>query len=244
MKALGWVAGAVVLVLTAIVVYVLMNSAALLERAIERYGTRYLGVQVTVDEVEVALTEGGATVRGLQVDNPRGFSGPPAMRMAEIRIGLDMGATSSALLVLDAVAIDGAEVTALLRRQESNLQQILDHLNAQIAAHGRAEQTRVASEVKLIIDRFDFTRATAAVESDVLGRATVDLPPVHLTGVGREQGGAAIGQVLRQLLEPIFRSVLSAAAARGVDLPGARRRADEQVDRALERFIDRQRSEE
>jgi hypothetical protein len=205
-KALAWVAGIVVLVLAVIIVYVLTNSAALIAHSIERYGALYLGVAVDVAEVSVALTDGTATVHGLVVGNPGDFSGPPALAVDELRIVLDMGRTSSGLIVLVAVVIENARVTALSLGRESNLQLIMDHLNARIDAHERARQIRVVSEVRLIIQRLAFTGATATVVSDHSGPMRVDLPPVHLSNIG-ENGGASVGQALRQVLEPVIRSV-------------------------------------
>jgi len=240
LRALAWVIAVVVLLLAAVAVYVVVFSGTLLERAIERYGSGYLGVSVDVAEADVALREGVAVIRGLVVGNPPGFTGPPAMRIDEIRIRLNTGQSSSELLVLDEVAVDGAVLTALLRRQESNLQQILDHLNREISARGRAEPIRVAPEVQLIIDRFAFTGATAAMQSDLLGEATVEIPPVRLSGIGRDSNGITVGRALRQVLEPIFRSVLGAAA--DDRLQGARerveQRARQQVEDRLERTLE------
>jgi hypothetical protein len=207
MKALGWVAGAVALVLVVVAVYVVVRSAALVEAAIERHGHRYLGVPVEVDAVDVTLTERSATVRGLVVGNPPGFDGPPAVRVAEIRVALDLSRTSSEIVALEQVTLHGVEVTALFRRQGSNLQQIMDHLNARISAHERARETRVVAEVRLVIDHLEVLDARAAVASGFLGRVVVDLPPVRVTGIGREPGGASVGQVLRQVLEPLFRAL-------------------------------------
>lgn len=218
MKALGWVVGVVVLVLAGIVFYVTVRSGALVEGAIERYGSRYLGVPVEVAAVELSLTERSATVHGLVVGNPPGFAGPSAMRVAEIRVGLDPVSSSSDLLVLEEVVVRRTELAALFRRDDSNLQQIMDHLNARIGAHERARETRVVAEVRLVIERLTVLDASATVASDRFGSASVNVPPLHLRGIGREPGGASIGQVLRQVLEPLFRAVIEGAAGGGADL--------------------------
>jgi hypothetical protein len=242
-KALAWVAGIVLLVLAAVAVYVLTNSAVLIERGIERYGSTYLGVAVDVGEVEVLLAEGSAIVHGVVVGNPPGFSGPPALNVPRMYIDLDMSRTSSALIVLESVAIEGAAVTALLQGRQSNLQWILDHLDSRIAAHERARQIRVVSEVQLVIEQLAFTGATANVVTG-LGQARVDLPPIHLTDIGGD-GGASVGQVLEQVLEPIVRAVLERAAAGAV--AAARERLERRARSHLEapaEIEDTQRPEE
>lgn len=230
MKALGWIIGLAALLIVAIGVYVVMNSGALLESAIESYGTEYLGVPVEVAEVDVALTEGSAAIRGLVIGNPPGFDGPPAFRLDNVAMVLNTDQLSSELVSLRQVTIDGASVEALVKGRESNLTRIMEHLNARIAANEQAEETGVESEVKLIIDQLDFTNAQASVDSDLLGQAQVQIPDVHLSDIGRQSNGATVGQVLKQVLEPVVRAVTRRLVEQGVDLEGARERLQQNLE--------------
>lgn len=229
MKVIGWIIGIVALLLVAVGVYVVLNSGALLERAMESYGSRYLGAPVAVDEVTVSLAEGTSTINGLEVGNPSGFSGPPAFQLGSVSVTLDPQQTSSELIVLKSVTIDGAQVAALAKGSETNLKRLMDHLNAEIGASERAEETGVQSEVKLIIDRFAFTNAHASVASDLLGEAAIDLPDVYLNDIGRQSGGATVGEVLKQVLQPIYQAVTREMVRRGVDLEGTRERLEEDL---------------
>ena len=227
MRALFWVIGLLALLIVAIGVFVIMNSAALLERAIESYGSDYLGAPVEVAGANVSLTEGSAGINGLVIGNPPGFSGPPAFRLDNISITLNTDELSSELIALREVTVDGANVAALVKGRQSNLQAIMDHLNARIGA--TEEDPAAESEVKLAIDRFAFTNAQASVESDVLGQATVDVPDINLEDIGGESGGATVGEVLRQVLEPVVRAVTRRLVEQGVDLEGARERIEQNV---------------
>lgn len=237
MKALGWIIGLVVLLVAGIGVYVVLNSGALLERAIETYGTRYLGAPVTVGGVNVAITEGSAGIDELVIDNPSGFSGPAAFRLGNISATLDTQQISSELVVLNNVSIDGAEINLLAQGQNTNLKALMDHLNREIGATDQAEETGTASEVKLIIDRFSFTNASASVDSDVLGQASVTLPDINLADIGRQSNGATVGQALKQILDPIVRAVTRQMVEQGVDLEGAKERLEQNLrEKAGERL--------
>jgi len=237
MKALGWIIGLVVLLIAGIGVYVVLNSGALLERAIETYGTRYLGAPVSVGGVNVAITEGSAGIDELVIDNPSEFSGPAAFRLGNISATLDTQQISSELVVLKNVSIDGAEINLLAEGRNTNLKALMDHLDREIGATDQAEETGTASEVKLIIDRFSFTNATASVDSDVLGQASVTLPDINLSDIGRQSNGATVGQALKQILDPIVRAVTRRMVEQGVDLEGARERLEQNLrDKAGERL--------
>jgi hypothetical protein len=248
MKALGWIVGIVVLLLVAVGVYVVMNSSALLGRAIESYGSRYLGAPVAVGGVDVSLREGSAGIRSLEVGNPQPFSGPPALRLAGISVSLDPAQVSSELIVLKNVTVDGAQVAALVRGRESNLQRLMDNLEASTRAAARAEETGVQSEVKLVIERFSFTNASATVDSDLFGGTAVTIPDIHLSDIGRQSNGATIGQVLQQVMQPIVRAVTREMVNRGVDLEGVREQSEqrvrERIGTGLESLRDRLRGEQ
>lgn len=237
MKVLGWIIGLVVLLIVGIGVYVVMNSGSLLEQAIETYGSRYLQAPVSVSGVDVSLTEGAAGIQGLEVGNPEGYDGPPAFRLADISAALDTQETSSELIVLKHVTIDGAQVAALVRGREMNLKQLMDNLDQQIGASEQAEETGTESEIKLIIDQFSFTNASASVDSDVLGQAQVTIPDVNLSGIGRGSNGATVGEALKQILEPIYRAVSRRLVEEGVDLEGARDQLEQNLrDKASEKL--------
>ncbi|HEX7035939.1 MAG TPA: hypothetical protein VF210_09200 [Pseudomonadales bacterium] len=237
MKALGWIIGLLALLIIAIGIFLVTGSGALLEKAIERYGTQYLGAPVEVAEAEVSIADQTAAVRGLVIQNPPGFDGPPAFRLGNVAMTLNMDQTSSEVIALHEVVVDGADVAALVKGRKSNLQALMDHLNEQL---GPAEEEPAdESEVKLIIDRFDFTNAKASVESDVLGQAAVNIPDVHLTDIGRDSNGATIAEVLKQVLDPVVRSVTRALVERGVNLEGVRERLEGERDRLEQNLRER-----
>jgi len=226
MKAIGWVIAIAAVLIVVIGVVLVMSSGTLLGRAIETYGSQYLGAPVRVGDANVSLADGTAAIDSLVIGNPPGFDGPPAFRLDNVTMTLNMDELSSELIALEQVTVTGANVAALVRGRESNLGAIMAHLNEQI---GTAEQPEAESEVKLIIDHFEFLNAQASVESDVLGQAAVEVPDVVLDDIGRQSNGATIGQVLKQVLEPVVRAVTRRMAEQGVDLEGARERLEQNL---------------
>ncbi|MFX3658031.1 MAG: hypothetical protein ACN6I7_02510 [bacterium] len=233
-----WVAGLTVLVLGAVGLYVALNANALIGRAIESYGSRYLGAPVSVAGVDVAVTEGSAGLRALEVGNPEPYSGPPAIALGSIAIVLDAARTSSELIVLRQVTIDGATVAIQERGGETNLQRLLANLEAATGAEAQAEQTGVGSEVKLIIERFSLTGASATLSSELLGEGAVEIADVLLTDIGTADNGASVGEVLEQILRPIVRSATRELASRGVDLDGAREQIEQRLRDRVQGGID------
>ena len=99
-------AGVVVVIAFGAAVYFLLTSLdGIVERAIERYGSEITGTAVRVASVDISLSSGRGTVRGLTVANPEGFSSGSAFRLEEITLQLDVGTVTSSPIVLDEIAI-------------------------------------------------------------------------------------------------------------------------------------------
>ena len=211
-----WVVAAVVALLVGVGIYIALFSGDLVKDAIEEYAPLYLGADVRVRAVDLSLAEGSGEVRGLQIDNPPGFDGGQAMNLGKIKLVLDPAQISQELVVIKQVEIDGAEIAAIARGGATNLQQLMDNVMAMAGTSEAAPEAE--SQVKLIIDRLDFTNAKTSVSSDVLGDLSVDIPDIHLKDIGRASNGATIGQVIQQLLDPVYKSVSKAMIAQGLDL--------------------------
>jgi hypothetical protein len=215
MKILLWIVGIVFALLVGVGAYVALFSGDLVKSAIETYAPPFLGADVRVGKVDLSLAEGSGQLQGLQIDNPQGFGGGSAMKLGNIKVVLDPAQISQELVVLERVEIDGAEIAAIAKGGATNLQQLMDNVTA---ALGQESNQDAGSQVKLIINRLDFTNAKTSVSSDVLGELSVQIPDIHLTDVGRESNGATIGEVIQQLLDPVYKSVSKELVAQGLDL--------------------------
>lgn len=232
MKALKVIAIIVVLLVLVVIgvgVYVVYNTNRLVDAGIETVGTRYLGAPVVVDAVDVSLSEGRATLTGLEIGNPPGYEGDYAMRLATVSVTLDPVASNAQHLALKRVAIDGAELAAVLNGpRDTNFQALIDNLDK--ADGGTSDGGAGASTMKLTIEALDFTGAQTSIAAPLVGKqANARIPDIHLKDVG--SGGATVAEVLRQILTPIARSVLQEAAEQQLGEGTLRGKVDEAMER-------------
>ncbi len=210
MKALK-IIGIIVVLLALLVVgvglYVVQNTDRIVDTAVERLGTEYLGAPVTLGAARVSFKEGRATLEDLTIGNPPGYEGEYAMQLHEVSVALDAVASSGEHVVLPQVTVDGAKLAAVVKGAgDTNFQAMLEALDRKIG-------TTSESNVKLTIGKLDFTNAEASVAAPLLGKETsVKVPDVHLTNIGNDADGATVAEVLRQVLEPITRSLVREAA--------------------------------
>ncbi len=68
----------IVMVIAGSVYYLFTNLDALIEAAIEKYGSEATQTSLLVDSVKTDLTNGAASITGLTIGNPKGFDLPDA----------------------------------------------------------------------------------------------------------------------------------------------------------------------
>jgi len=104
--------------------------------------------------------------------------------------------------------VTGADVRAVATATGStNFGVLLDNLKR--SSGNRGTDT---TNLKFIIDRFDFTSATASARLPLLDHPqALEMPDVHVTDIGRRSGGVTVGEAARALLAPIVKAAVKSA---------------------------------
>ena len=214
MKAVKIILGlllAVVLAVVVVTVVFLGNINSLVQKTVEEVGTDVLGTQVTLAEVDIQLTEAKGVLRGLQIQNPQGFSNAKLLSMGEVLLDLNVQALQDQLVIIEQVRITGADVLAEQVGSTTNVQALLKHLEqagGDSAVPASESGSSAADNIRIRIDRFDFEDASAKVVSDKLGETTLDMPNINLTKVGGDKG-LPPDQLADALITPIVQSLKS-----------------------------------
>ncbi|MCR9259194.1 MAG: AsmA family protein [Pseudomonadaceae bacterium] len=231
MKTFAWIVVVLLLLIGGAVAYVAFNSGSLVKSGIERFGPQFLGVEVEVDDVELAITEGSAAVNGFRLGNPEGFAGADMMQVDQVKVVLDTSQISDTLVVMKEVVIDGADITAIAKGQRTNFQQLLANLDAANGSDAQAttETSDSAPGPKFIIDKFSFTNTRAALDSDVVGQLALAIPDIRLQDIGRKSNGVTGVELAQQILKPLTASITNEAVKQGLDIDGVKQNIEQRV---------------
>lgn len=193
------------------VVYLWMNAGSIVENVIERVGTEATGTSVQVGGLDLNLGDRTASIQSFTIANPDGFTSDNAFSLNEISVAVE--SVSRDLIVLSEVVVDSPRVLYEITENGSNIDAIRANIDAyqqRLGGGGESSGGR-GSDTKIIIDRLRFTGgqvlATARGEE-----ATVDLPPLTLTDIGRASGGETAGQVAAQVADRLTRHVAETVA--------------------------------
>ena len=194
---------------------------------IETLGPRITKVSVKVDQVNLSLLSGSASVKGLVVGNPPGYQAPNAISAGLISVGINPFSILSDKIVLRSLRLESPEITFEGSLSGNNLSTLLNNVNGtakETAQNGGAVPSGPGAPAKpsrkYEVDDLLITGARVHVIIAELGgkETTLVLPPIHLTNLGTNKEGITVADLSRSVLNAIVTATVKAVAAAGANL--------------------------
>ncbi|MCI0505528.1 MAG: hypothetical protein L0Z73_05395 [Gammaproteobacteria bacterium] len=218
--------------------YVFTNLDTIAETAIEKYGSEATRTAVQVENVKISLAEGSATINGLSVANPEGFSLPTAFSLGEITTDINLDKTTGDLIVIDLINIAAPEVFYEINAErKGSLNVLKDNLDSGTTGTSPASTTTessVGSTMTLDITRFVIQDAGLHAKVVPLNNKTYDLklpalPLNNLKGTPEQISRQILGQLIEHAKKEIKKqgldkelAVIKAEVQKRVDAEKAR----------------------
>jgi hypothetical protein len=209
------VAGLIVII--AVAAYFLWsNLDSLIKAAIEKYGSQATQTEVRVSSVKLSISSGNGGLSGIEIANPKGFSSGNALYLGAISVTINPNSvTGGGPIEIREIDIEKPQVTfEITPTGDTNLQTIQrnatgasggGHAAAESSAGGGSGTGAGAQERKIIIDDLQIREGEVAISSPLLqGKAlSAPLPAIHLTNIGKSEGGATPAQIASQIIGSI-----------------------------------------
>jgi hypothetical protein len=217
------IAGGVVLtVIIGGAVFLFSSLDSIVKKIIEDVGTQVAGVKVSVGGVKISLTDGKASITGLTVANPPGFSSDPAFKLGEISVTLDTGSLNKNPIVVKDVLVASPAVSYELASGGSNLDAIQKNVQAFTAKQGGAKAepaktTEKSEEKKVVIDHLAITGGQVKLAAGGIPGAatTASLPKIEMKDIGKDSGGASSAQVAQKVMDSLVNGAIKASTSFG-----------------------------
>jgi hypothetical protein len=180
------------------------NLDSLVKAAIEKHGSEAVKTSVRVSSVAIKLSDAAASIKGLTVANPNGFSLPLAFSLGEITVDLDLEKTSENMVVIDLIKVGAPQIFYEINAErKDNLGALKDNLGIKSAAKSKAAAKNSTTDpIKLSIKRFVLTGAVMKAKIVPLKSKEYDLklPTLKLANLKGTPEEIA-QQVLNQLID-------------------------------------------
>jgi hypothetical protein len=222
LKKVALVIAVLVVAVAGVIYYLASNLDGIVKSAIEKYGSEATQAKVSLKSVELSLTEGRGSLKGLVVGNPKGFSTPEAMSLGDISVSLDIGSVKSNPIVIKQVLIEQPAITYEYAGGGSNLQAIQKNVQAYAASFGSGGKAGSGSapagdkgeEKKVVIQDLLISGGKIGISAAALqGRSlSSTLPTIHLKDIGKDKGGASPAEVAQKIIGTISAEASQIAA--------------------------------
>ena len=211
----------VLLILGVVAVGFLLDG--IIKRGIETVGPIVTKVEIKLDSVSLSLLSGSGKIKGLVVGNPEGFKTPSAIQVGTASLALQPSSVFGDKVIIKSIAVHAPEITFETDLKQNNLSKIVANLQATTgggtSTATSTNQTKGAGK-KLQVDDFVISGGKIHVTLTTLGgkSATVPLPDVHLSDLGKGPDGITPAELASRVLQVIEKQAVQAASSVATDL--------------------------
>ena len=215
LKVLAWV-----VVIAAILVGILVVCLdKVVETTFNNVLPKVLGVETRLDDATVHLWKGYTSLNGIHIGNPEGFHTDGLFDLDEVRVRIDPASLAGdGAIVINEIFVKGMKVTYEQGLTQNNIGALLDNL----PKSEKKEEEEKPEEEKgpsrpVIIEKLDI--ADCSVDLSVTlaqgGAMNFALPEIHLTDLGKDEGGVTAGDIVGIVVQSILNLVKGTVAGAG-----------------------------
>jgi uncharacterized protein involved in outer membrane biogenesis len=236
-----------VLVLLGVIAVVVIGFflGPIVAKTVNTVGPKVTGTPVTLDAAKVSPLTGGATLAGLFVGNPEGWTGDKAFYLGEVRASVQPASLIGDHVMVNDVFIDGPEFVYERRllggsNIDALLKQIEENTGGGATPPATTEPGGAAKKpLKFAVKSFRLQNAKMTLIA--AGQTiTVQLPPLTITDLGVAEGGITADQVASRVLKQVLAQMAPIAIEAAKDIgAGALKGGTEGAKGALNKLLGR-----
>ena len=196
--------------------YLFHNLDSIVKMAIEKYGSEAIKTQVRVDKVHIKLQEGSASISGLTIANPPGFSMPYAFSLGDISVGIDVNSLTGDVIVIREIGIAAPQVFFEVNAdKKANLNVLSKNLGT--GAETPPPEEKPGAEPRLIISKASLRDAELQALVVPLDNKEyqLKLPTITMNNLGAPKG-APPAEIARQMLDQLLDRVKAEVKKQGI----------------------------
>lgn len=183
---------------------------------------------VSVRHVSVSPFSGTGLIEDFQIGNPKGFTGPYAVRIGRAEVGLDLNSVSADKVVIQHIRITDPEINLEAGLGGTNLKHIADNamnfVSQQTAPAGNASPNSASppaggkpkKSVKLQVNELLITGAKLSASAAgvvPVADARMTLPEIRLTNLGTGAAGITPAELTALILSQLNTEAVKASAS-------------------------------
>lgn len=191
--------------------YLYLNSGAIVKNLIESQGSKATGVTVSIDTVELDILNGEATIRGLRIGNPEGFSDRAALAVDVISVGLDPNTVRKDVMTITKIYVENPVLNYESVDGTTNFDVIRQ--NARSGGDGTAGNSEDAQKFIVKLVQFTDGQINAIGLSPTGDELNAVMPGFRIRNIGKAEGGVTADVIARRITVAVTAQVIEAIVA-------------------------------
>jgi len=220
----------IVVTIVAALFYVTNNLNTLIVQAVETFGKPVTQTEVKLESSNISFLSGEGSLNGLFIGNPTGYKGHSAFELGALKVVLDSETVADDVVVIKSIDISAPMITYEPGGAAgSNLQQLMNNVNAFTAKNGsqsqstsaESEQAQQGGGSKIVINRVTITGGKIKIVTPLSKEGlSAPLPKIELTDLGRDKGGISAADAFKLVMEKVLAASSGAVAGPLADIKG------------------------
>ena len=184
-KVISITLAAIVVILLVIVAGFYFFGEGAIKGAIEKQGSKTLGVGVEVGDLDLKVFKGAVEIDGLVVDNPEGYQLENMLEMKSGKAAVEIGSLTKDTVKIQYLKLDGVHLYVEQKGLSNNLKEVLDSMPK---VEEKEEQAAKEGKKKLVIGELELTNisVTAKLLPVAGGDVRLDLAPIRMENLGED----------------------------------------------------------
>ena len=209
MKKILIVLGIAFILLVVAVVVAGLFLDRIVKAGVEKIAPTITQTTVTLEGVSLSLLSGSASLKGLAIGNPQGYTGAQAIRLGKAAVSVQPASILGDKVIVHSIEIREPEISFEGNPLgENNLKKILDNVNAKAAADASTTNAPGAKGAgkKLQVDHFLIAGAKvhALIHTPILSKEiSLTLPDIELKDLGQGPEGITPAELSQKILTQV-----------------------------------------
>lgn len=224
MKIIIKLAVALLVVLVLAVGGLLYYVDAMAKKAIEYGGSEALGVATTLEQVNISLLGGTASLGGLDIANPSGFKQKTFLGLGVGEFAVSLESLTGDTVIIPKVRFADILVNLEQKNKQNNIEPILNRVKSMSGSAGEKTPPAASSGEpgkKFILEHLTIENVKVNAVLELLGQ-TADvnmvLPKIELRDLGKDKGGLPMPELVQKIVQVILDAVAKGSANLSPDL--------------------------
>jgi hypothetical protein len=215
--------GLIIILIIIFLFFIFFSLDSLVKKGITHYGSKALGVPVTVGHLSLSTLSGKGSIEDFEIANPKGYKSPYVMKVGKLSFSVKPKTLFSDHIVINSIKIEGLDVNYEVGPKGNNIDQlrknvksIVDSDDADAKATPKVKPKAGAkAKSQKTVTLYLFSVTNSSVTGDLgVAKKTIKLPDIVLKDLGTDKP-LPVAQLVQILLNKLT-SVISKQGVSGL----------------------------